>query len=94
MAEWLNAAASKTVMGATPSGVQIPSSPPYFHFYIIFELIYKSILHTSVFVILLFQNKGNIMETFVIIGNIFSFLGAICVGISVIKKNKKDFMHW
>ena len=34
------------------------------------------------------------MQTSVIIGNIFSLLSAICVAISVIKKNKKDFMLW
>ena len=30
----------------------------------------------------------------IIIGNMFSFLAAICIGMSVIKKNKKDFMYW
>ena len=34
------------------------------------------------------------MQTSVIIGNIFSLLSVICVAISVIKKNKKDFMLW
>ena len=30
----------------------------------------------------------------IIIGNIFSLLSAICIAVSVIKKNKKDFMCW
>lgn len=30
----------------------------------------------------------------IIIGNIFSLLSAVCVAVSVIKKNKKDFMYW
>jgi len=29
-----------------------------------------------------------------IIGNIFSLLSAICIAISVIEKNKKEFMYW
>jgi len=29
-----------------------------------------------------------------IIGNIFSLLAAICIGVSVIKKNKKDLIGW
>ena len=34
------------------------------------------------------------MELNVIIGNIFSFLYALCIAISVIKKNKTDLMFW
>ncbi|MBR4316710.1 MAG: YgjV family protein [Alphaproteobacteria bacterium] len=34
------------------------------------------------------------MHISIIIGNLFSLLSAICVAISVVKKNKKDFMHW
>ena len=34
------------------------------------------------------------MQTHLIIGNIFSLLSAICIAVSVIKKNKKDFMYW
>ena len=34
------------------------------------------------------------MQTYLIIGNIFSFLASICTAISVIKKNKIDFMYW
>ncbi len=34
------------------------------------------------------------MPAYLIIGNIFSLLSAICIAVSVIKKNKKDFMYW
>lgn len=34
------------------------------------------------------------MPTSLILGNIFSLLSAICLAVSVIKKNKKDFMYW
>ena len=34
------------------------------------------------------------MQTYLIIGNIFSLLSAICIAISVIKQSKKDFMYW
>jgi hypothetical protein len=34
------------------------------------------------------------MQTYLIIGNIFSLLSAICIAISVIKKSKKDLMYW
>ena len=34
------------------------------------------------------------MELSLIIGNIFSFFAVSCVGVSVIKKNKKNFMYW
>ena len=34
------------------------------------------------------------MQTYLIIGNIFSLLSAICIAISVITKSKKDFMYW
>ncbi|MBP5698008.1 MAG: YgjV family protein [Alphaproteobacteria bacterium] len=34
------------------------------------------------------------MPTYLIIGNIFSLLSAICIAISVIKKSKKGFMYW
>ena len=34
------------------------------------------------------------MQLSIIIGNIFSLFAVICVGISVIKKNKTDFMYW
>ncbi len=34
------------------------------------------------------------MELSLIIGNIFSFFAVTCVGVSVIKKNKKNFMYW
>lgn len=34
------------------------------------------------------------MHTYLIIGNIFSFLSAICIAVSVIKKNKNDLIWW
>lgn len=34
------------------------------------------------------------METYLIIGNIFSLFSAICIALSAIKKSKKDFMYW
>ena len=34
------------------------------------------------------------MQTYLIIGNIFSFFSAVCIAISVIKRSKKDFMLW
>lgn len=34
------------------------------------------------------------MQTYLIIGNIFSLLSAICIAVSVIKQSKKDFMYW
>lgn len=34
------------------------------------------------------------MQTYLILGNIFSLLSAICIAISVIKQSKKDFMCW
>ncbi|MBR5599413.1 MAG: YgjV family protein [Alphaproteobacteria bacterium] len=34
------------------------------------------------------------MNTYLVIGNIFSLLSAICIAVSVIKKSKKDFMFW
>ena len=34
------------------------------------------------------------MQPFLILGNIFSFLSAICIAVSVIKQSKKDFMYW
>ena len=34
------------------------------------------------------------MQTYLIIGNIFSLLSAICIAVSAIKKSKKDFMYW
>ena len=34
------------------------------------------------------------MQTSLIIGNIFSLLSAICIGVSAIKQSKKDFMYW
>lgn len=34
------------------------------------------------------------MQTYLIIGNIFSLLSAICIAISVIKKNKNDLIWW
>ena len=34
------------------------------------------------------------MQTYLILGNIFSLLSAICIAISVIKQSKKDFMGW
>ncbi len=32
--------------------------------------------------------------SFLILGNIFSLLSALCIAISVIKQSKKDFMYW
>ena len=34
------------------------------------------------------------MQTYLIIGNIFSLLSAICIAVSAVKKSKKDFMYW
>ena len=34
------------------------------------------------------------MPTYLIIGNIFSFLSAICIAVSVLKKNKNDLIWW
>jgi len=34
------------------------------------------------------------MQTYLIIGNFFSLLSAICIGVSAVKKSKKDFMYW
>lgn len=34
------------------------------------------------------------MPTYLILGNIFSFLASFCTAISVVKKNKTDFMYW
>ncbi len=34
------------------------------------------------------------MQTYLIIGNIFSLFSAICIAISVIKKNKNDLIWW
>lgn len=34
------------------------------------------------------------MYTYLIIGNIFSLLASLCTAISVVKKNKTDFMYW
>ncbi|MBR3676625.1 MAG: YgjV family protein [Alphaproteobacteria bacterium] len=34
------------------------------------------------------------MHTYLIIGNIFSFLSAVCIAVSVIKKNKNDLIWW
>ena len=34
------------------------------------------------------------MSTYLIIGNLFSLLSAICLAISVIKKNKNDLIWW
>lgn len=34
------------------------------------------------------------MQTYLIIGNVFSLLSAICIAISVIKKNKNDLILW
>ena len=34
------------------------------------------------------------MQTYLIVGNIFSLLSAICIAVSVIKQSKKDFMYW
>jgi len=34
------------------------------------------------------------MQTYLIIGNIFSLLSAICIAVSVIKKSKNDLIWW
>ena len=34
------------------------------------------------------------MQTYLIIGNIFSFLAALCTAVSVVKKSKKDLVYW
>ncbi len=34
------------------------------------------------------------MQTYLILGNIFSLLSAICIAISVLKKNKSDLIWW
>lgn len=34
------------------------------------------------------------MQTWLIVGNIFSLLSAICIAVSVIKKNKNDLIWW
>ncbi|MBE6448802.1 MAG: YgjV family protein [Alphaproteobacteria bacterium] len=34
------------------------------------------------------------MQTHLIIGNIFSFMSAVCIAISVMQKSKKDSMFW
>lgn len=34
------------------------------------------------------------MQPYLIIGNIFSFLASLCTAVSVVKKNKTDFMYW
>lgn len=34
------------------------------------------------------------MQSYLIIGNIFSFLASVCTAVSVVKKNKTDFMYW
>lgn len=34
------------------------------------------------------------MQTYLILGNIFSLLSAICIAISVLKKNKNDLIYW
>lgn len=34
------------------------------------------------------------MQTFLILGNVFSLLSAICIAISVLKKNKNDLILW
>jgi len=34
------------------------------------------------------------MPTYLILGNIFSFLASLCTAVSVVKKNKTDFMYW
>ena len=34
------------------------------------------------------------MQTYLIVGNIFSLLSAVCVAISVIKKSKNDLIWW
>ena len=34
------------------------------------------------------------MQTYLILGNLFSLISAICIAISVLKKNKKDLIWW
>lgn len=34
------------------------------------------------------------MQTYLVIGNIFSLLSAICIAVSAIKKNKEDLIYW
>ncbi|MBO7556544.1 MAG: YgjV family protein [Alphaproteobacteria bacterium] len=34
------------------------------------------------------------MQTYLILGNLFSLLSAICIAISVLKKNKNDLIWW
>lgn len=34
------------------------------------------------------------MQTYLIVGNIFSLLSAICIAVSAVKKSKTDFMYW
>ncbi len=34
------------------------------------------------------------MHTYLIVGNIFSFLASLCTAVSVVKKSKTDFMYW
>ena len=34
------------------------------------------------------------MQTYLILGNIFSLLASLCTAVSAIKKSKKDFMYW
>lgn len=34
------------------------------------------------------------MQIYLIAGNIFSFLSALCIAISVVKKNKTDLIYW
>ena len=34
------------------------------------------------------------MYTYLIVGNVFSFLSALCIAISVVKKNKADLIWW
>ena len=34
------------------------------------------------------------MQTYLILGNVFSLLSAICIAISVLKKNKNDLILW
>lgn len=34
------------------------------------------------------------MATYLIIGNIFSFLASLCTAVSVVKRCKADFMYW
>ena len=34
------------------------------------------------------------MQTYLVLGNIFSLFSALCIALSVVKKSKKDFMYW